>query len=510
MPRRIAALQSLSICWKLAALSGLNAHPMTETTERPASAAPPHRSTWLRSTLGLSQKEAVASATMTATGDNFFNAFAIYLNASAVQMGWLMAIPQLFGALCQVLSAWLGNYLPRKPLVVMTARLQTGVVAGLSLLALTRAENSVPWLIALAVLYFSCINFIQPQWRAWMGSVVPQRRRGAFFASRTRLTMMASLLVFLGGGGLLSLSQRFELVWLGFALLFAVAATGRGYSSHFLAQMVDPDPDPHPASRKGFWQSIVQLRASLSDKTFRDYSLFVAGMQGVVAISAPFFAVYMLRDLGFSYLQYSVNAIASILTQFLLLHFWGRFSDRFGNRLVMQISSVLIPLMPLLWLFSTDYVYLLWVQVLSGFVWSGFSLSTANYLYDIRPHRSDFAVYAAMQSALSASAVFVGAILGGLIASKAPGVVEALPFLHDIHSPLYLVFFASFLLRALIAAWFVPRAVEPHIRRRPQLLQLIFRISRFNAISGVSLDWLSVTRRADRHEPPKDEDAPKE
>ena len=115
-----------------------------------------------------------------------------------------------------------------------------------------------------------------------------------------------------------------------------------------------------------------------------------------------------------------------------------------------------------------------------------------------------------MQSALSASAVFVGAILGGLIASKAPGVVEALPFLHDIHSPLYLVFFASFLLRALIAAWFVPRAVEPHIRRRPQLLQLIFRISRFNAISGVSLDWLSVTRRADRHEPPKDEDAPKE
>lgn len=468
---------------------------MTDAIERPELSSSRSRAIWLRPTLSLSQKEAVASATMTATGDNFFNAFAIYLNATAVQMGWLMAIPQLFGALFQVLSAWLGNYLPRKPLVVVTAGLQALVVAGLSLLALSRTDNAVMWLIFLAVLYFACINFIQPQWRAWMGSVVPQRRRGAFFASRTRLTMVSSLVIFLSGGALLSLSERFGVVWLGFALLFATAAIGRGVSSRLLAQMHDPDPRPHPSRRKGFWQSLLQLKASLSDKTFRDYSFFVAGMQGVVAISAPFFAVYMLRDLHFTYLEYSFNAIASIVTQFLMLRFWGRFSDRFGNRLVMQFSSVLIPLMPLMWLFSANYYYLLAVQVMSGFVWSGFSLSTANYLYDIRPHKSDFAVYAAMQSSLSASAVFLGAVLGGLIASAAPHVVNFVPWLSNIGSPLFLVFFASFLLRALIAAWFVPRAVEPHIRKRPQLLQLIFRVSRFNAISGVSLDWLSVTRR---------------
>src|SRR5690606_42108303 len=84
------------------------------------------RTLWLRRTLRLSQQEAVASATMTATGDNFFNAFAIYLNATAVQMGWLTAIPQLFGALFQILSAWLGNYLPRKPLVVRSEERRVG------------------------------------------------------------------------------------------------------------------------------------------------------------------------------------------------------------------------------------------------------------------------------------------------------------------------------------------------------------------------------------------------
>ena len=124
-----------------------------------------------------------------------------------------------------------------------------------------------------------------------------------------------------------------------------------------------------------------------------------------------------------------------------------------------------------------------------------FSLSTANYLYDIRPHKSDFAVYAAMQSALSACAVFFGAIAGGWIASAAPAVVQAVPFMDSLLSPLYLVFIASCVLRIAVTAWFIPRAVEPHGRRRPKFLQIIFRISRFNAISGVSLDWLSVTRR---------------
>ncbi len=455
----------------------------------------PPRNTWLRRTLNLSQKEAVASSTMTATGDNFFNAFAIYLQASAVQMGWLMAVPQLFGALLQLLSAWLGNYLPRKPMVVVTAIIQTAVVVLLAALAASRPDNAVRWLILLAVLYFSCMNFIQPQWRAWMGSIVPQRRRGAFFAARTRLTMVASLVVFTGGGILLTMSARAEMAWLGFTLLFSLAAIGRAMSARLLALMHDPDPRPHPERRKGFRQSMQQLYYSLHDKTFRDYSFFVAGMQGVVAISAPFFALYMLRDLGFTYLEYSLNAIASIVTQFLTLSFWGRFTDRYGNRLVMRFCCLTIPVIPLLWLLSPDFYYLLLVQMVSGLVWSGFTLSTANYLYDIRPGKSDFAVYAATQSALGASMVFVGALTGGYIAAGSSQLVLAWQWLNGIGSPLFIVFCVSSGLRAVIAFWFWARAVEPRLRRRPRFLQVIYRVSRFNAISGITLDWLSVTRR---------------
>lgn len=450
----------------------------------------------LRKTLRHSQQEAVASATMTGASDNFLNAFAVYLQAGAVQMGWLNALPQLFGALWQIGSVWLGGLFPRKPLVVGAALLQSLLVALMAALAVLRGvnyveERAVFWLILLSIGYFSCLNIIQPHWRAWMGALVPPRRRGMFFARRTRLTMSSSLAVFIGGGAILALGEARSATWLGFTLLFGVAASGRLVSGWLLALMHDPDPGRH-ADKMRLRDSWRHVRDSLNDRTFRDYSFFVACLQGAVAVSAPFFSVYMLRDLGFSYVEFSLNNIASIATQFAMLHFWGRFSDRFGNHLVMVVSSVIIPLLPLLWLVSPDFHYLLLVQVVSGFAWSGFSLSTANYLYDIRPHHTNFALYAAIQAGTTALLVFAGAVLGGYAASHAETYLSSV---WDPPSWLFAVFLASSILRMLVAAAFIPRLKEPHVRRRPQVLELIFRVARFNAVTGVSLDYMSVARK---------------
>jgi len=69
------------------------------------------------------------------------------------------------------------------------------------------------------------------------------------------------------------------------------------------------------------------------------------------------------------------------------------------------------------------------------------------------------------------------------------------PLLSDMRSPLFIVFVASFLLRVAVSVWFIPRAAEPRVRRRPKVLQVIYRVTRFSAVSGIALDWLSVTRR---------------
>jgi MFS family permease len=453
----------------------------------------------LRKTLRCSQQEAVASATMTGTSDNFLNAFAVYLQATALQMSWLTAIPQLFGALWQIVSVWLGSHVQRRPLVVWVAFLQAGLVATMAGLAfsvgVTGASGSkVLWLIVLAVGYFSCLNVIQPHWRAWMGSLVPPRRRGTFFAARTRLTMMASLAVFVAGGVLLSQTDVYNRAWLGFGLLFGMAAVGRFVSAWLLSKMHDPDPQAGLNAMQ-LLDSWRHVRESLKDPTFRHYSFFVAAMQGAVAVSAPFFAVYMLRELNFTYLQFALNNIASVATQFVMLRFWGRFSDRFGNHLLMVMSSCMITVIPLFWLVSPRFYHLLLVQMLSGISWSGFTLSTANYLYDIRPHQTNFALYAAIQSGTSALLVFCGALLGGYVVRHAPEIADLLTGIWQPGSLLFLVFVTSSVLRMVVAAGFVPLLKEPKIRRRPKFLDLIFRVARFNAISGLSLDWMSVTRK---------------
>jgi MFS family permease len=454
---------------------------------------PPGSRYRLLKTLDFSQKEAVASSTMTSTCDNFINAFALHLQATNVQMGFLIAFPQLLGSIMQLVSVWIGSVLTRRRVVIVTSILQTGLMLCLAIVALLRSADVVQTLIMLVVLYHAASNLIQPQWRAWMGSIVPQKQRGVFFAARTRLTMATSLMVFLGGGLFLTFTASAGYAGAGFFLLFLTAAAGRAMSCYFLWKMHDPEPQPVLPEANVFFSTLRIVGQSLHDSTFRNYSFFVAGMQGMVAISGPFFAVYMLNELQFTYLEYSLSLMASIATQFFMLRWWGKISDKHGNRLVMLLCSAAIPVVPVLWLFSDDFYYVLFVQLASGLAWSGFNLTTANYLYDIRPHHTNFATYAAVQAGITAVAVFCGGIAGGYLASIAPMIAALLPF--ELGSALFIVFFVSGLMRAAVLLWFIPRAEEPHIRTRPQLLQIIFRVARYNAISGVVLDWLTVTEK---------------
>jgi MFS family permease len=161
----------------------------------------------------------------------------------------------------------------------------------------------------------------------------------------------------------------------------------------------------------------------------------------------------------------------------------------------MVASSVLVPVVPALWLLSSEFYYLLLVQVLSGLAWGGFTLSTANYLYDLRPPRADFASYAAVQASLSAAGIFCAALFGGYLAGAAPALLSHLPADWQPPHSVLLIFLVSALLRLAIVLWFIPRSVELRVRRRPDLLKVVYRISRFTPGAGVVLDWLTVTRK---------------
>jgi hypothetical protein len=157
----------------------------------------------------------------------------------------------------------------------------------------------------------------------------------------------------------------------------------------------------------------------LRSSPFVRFSLFFSAMQFGVAIASPFFVVYMLRDLGFSYRLFMGISAAAVLVQFLTLNHWGVVSDALGNRRILRITGALLPLMPLLWLFSADPLYLVVIQAFSGTIWAGYSLSAGNFVYDLIPPDRR-ATLLAFHGVTGGLALFAGALLGAWLVTRLP------------------------------------------------------------------------------------------
>jgi MFS family permease len=334
-----------------------------------------------------------------------------------------------------------------------------------------------------------------------MGDLVPQRRRGRFFGLRTRIVTITTFVSLLAGGLILHVSSAQGRTLQGFAILFCTAGIARLISVYHLSRMTDTGQ--HVAALEipvgtGWWTRLRQSNAVR-------FSMFFALMQFSVAIASPFFTVYMLRDLEFSYLHFTLNSGTAIFAQFLTLSQWGRISDVFGNRRILTVTGLFIPLMPLLWTVSTNMWYLIAIQALSGFSWAGFTLAASNFVYDlIAPHRR--ATYLAIHNVLANVGIFAGAILGGYLGYVLPSQAEIFGTTYSWLSPLYGVFVVSTVVRAAVVLWLVPKLREVRNVRQISIPQVIFRVTRINALAGVFFD---IVGSRPRQSEPGDGDAPR-
>jgi len=341
----------------------------------------------------------------------------------------------------------------------------------------------MPLLIASVVLYHCGAHLAAPQWASLMGDLVPMKRRGRFFARRTGVVSLVTFLSLAIGGLILHASTEAGQTLIGFLALFGIAMCARGVSIYHLARM--RDPEGHVAAlqvpfQESWWRQLTK-------SNFARFSVFYALMQFSVAIASPFFAVYMLRDLQFSYAQFMANTGISVLVQFLTLSQWGRISDVFGNRRVLSVTGVMLPLMPLLWLVSPNFWYLLVVQMLSGLSWAGFALGANNFLYDlITPQKR--ATYLALHNMIAGVGIFCGALLGGYLGVAFASPAELFGGSTGWISPLLGVFAVSAVMRTIVLMILLPKIKEVRRVRPVSFSRVIFRVTRINALAGLVFD----------------------
>ena len=143
----------------------------------------PTSDTQTERSLDHSLKDAGAYAVMIGVGETYLSAFALFLRASTPQIGLLASLPALLGSIVQLFSAGLGRWTGQRKAIILTgASIQGFAWLPLIVLPMLFPDYAVEMLIASVVLYHCGAHLAAPQWGSLMGDIVPDRRRGRFFA----------------------------------------------------------------------------------------------------------------------------------------------------------------------------------------------------------------------------------------------------------------------------------------------------------------------------------------
>ncbi|MBU0677474.1 MAG: MFS transporter [Verrucomicrobia bacterium] len=413
--------------------------------------------------------DALGASIMSGAGDAYIIPFAVALRASAAQIGFLSSFIGLIGAFSHIAGAELVYRFRRRVLASASAFAQCLLWVGLTALAFTAGKQAGGQFVYVLMSIYLLVALVGalggPAWFSMMGEMVGEDERGDFFSRRNRIISLVVMGATLTGALVLDAGRSRNMELLAFAALFLAAAVGRSVSSLFLSRYYDP---PAHQTREHYF-SFRQFIVRAPGNNFGRFAIYVGLINLATHFSAPFFSVYMLRDLQFSYLSLSLVNLSGGVFAILSMRIWGAIGDKHGNRTLLRIGSMIIPFPPICWLFSHHPLQLIFSsQLLAGIGWAAFNLAAWNFIYDsVTPERR--AICVAYYTVVNGICIFLGASLGGLFAQHIH-----LPFMNTF----LLIFLISGALRMLISVVFLPciREVRPVQPLRPgvEMVKLLY------------------------------------
>jgi MFS family permease len=413
----------------------------------------------IKKSLRLSVMDGGAFAAMLGLTQNYITPFALALKATTAQIGLLTSIPNITMSISQLAAPNLAERAgSRKRLIMPMVFMHAFLWLPILLLPYIYPSGEVWWLIIFITFSTVFGSFANPAWGSMMADLVPEEFRGRYFSFRGRIAGLVTLACTLLAGLVLELFTKN--VFTGFAIIFGGALVFRMLSVYFLSGMYEP-PVPRESENS---PGLFDIFKTLGTSNLGKFTLFIALVMFAQSVSGPFFAVYMLRDLNFSYVSYMSVSAASAVSSLFFQPFWGRRADRAGNIQVLRITAILLPIVPLVWLGSHNVIYLMGANIFSGFAWSGFNLVAVNFIYDASEPASRTKQIAVFNS-ISGLAICLGSLTGGFIAPHLP---------HLLGNNLLTLFTISGVARGIVVLILLRSIVE--VRRVPKMdtMELLF------------------------------------
>jgi MFS family permease len=387
----------------------MNIHPLEKIT-----------STQLNSGLKLVIADGMAAEAMVVfTSGTFLTAMAIYMGASNFKLGLLAALPT-FTTIFQLLSVWLVQKFNNRKIVTSVFNL----LARMPLIAigimpfLFSAGTSIQ--VLLVLLFFQHIfgDIAGASWNSWMKDLVPGDKLGRFFSRRTRMSQTLNVS--------LSLAVAMAIDYIkvhypaheisAYTILFLVGGV-LGMLSVFLL-LRTPEPKPDRMHDNVF----KMLGASVRNINFRNllafHSLWAFGLN----LATPFFTVYMMKTIGLPLSYVIILTVIGQLSSIASLRLWGKYSDRFSNKTIINICAPFYIACIFAFAFTAiptsetvTLTMLLFIHIISGVSAAGINLAINNISIKLAP-KGESIVYISAKNMFTAFFSTIAPILGGFSA----------------------------------------------------------------------------------------------
>lgn len=390
----------------------------------------------VRSTLKASTLDGVfATIFESATTGVLLSNFLLQLGASSVEIGIFSAIPMVVNLL-QPLGAYIADRTTSRHwynlFVFGASRLLWLVLAVAIVWGSQHADphQLLQWTLVTVIAASVLAAFANSSWFSWMAAVVPQRLRGRYFGFRNSAVSLITLLAVPLMGLGVSTWEGGPIFGYGIVLFVGVCAGIISLGCQFFMVDVNPQVYKKDAENDRFTDKKAKrltyfVPSVLKDSNFLMFILYFSVWTFAVNLSAPFFNIYLLKNLSLDVSLVTIYTSLSSGANLLLLMFWGKLADRWGNRPLLIAVGLVVAITPLLWLGTGNYPFALWVwlpllHLLGGTTLGAIALCTNNIQMEIASIEQP-STYFAIAAAVSGLAGALGTTAGGFLA-ELPGM----------------------------------------------------------------------------------------
>jgi MFS family permease len=419
----------------------------------------------------------------TLTGGVFLTGFALFLGMNDFMIGLLAALPFLV-TIFQLPASYLIEKSGRRKAIAIgaaaAARLIWIPIVIFGVIPFLPRPAASFFVLGLIFFSYAFVTASYVSWLAWTSDLVPEGMWGRFFGTRNMLCGAAGMVVMVVFGNFLDFFKDRGPEWLplGFGITFVSAVFFGVVSLRFLRRISEPKIH-HVYLPRSFR---TQMWRTLQEANFRRFLTFAFVWSFSVYFAAPFFTLYFLRELRFSYGFVAILGMLSAFADLTGMRLWGRISDKIKNKAVIQFASWAAAFLPLAWVMvrPEDIVIPILLQLIGGGFWAGINLCTNNLLLRIAPQRNR-SLYLSVYN-----------IAGGLGAAAGPLVAGTILIaIGDLNLhlssyrifPLHYIFLISTLLR--LASRLLLNAVrEPEEATVGELVRILRSVRGLTMVNG--------------------------